>query len=393
MKNVVMVKLSEIKEDFNPRTDFSSVPELAKSIESVGLLQPIVVQKNGEGYKIVDGACRFRALKSLDQKETQVVVIDAKTAEEAQMAANLMRADLNVLERARGYERMIRLFPAKYNVAGVAKTFGEKKQAVERLVSVAKRIPAALDAKLGPMVGSLGFEDLEMVAQLPLGGVMEGVVNALSPNNPRFYEAIRKVAKELDWQCDALTTGKLVAAGMAFVVKNKNGGETAYTTDEASFKEAKDAYEKKHARQYGASDKAGREKVKEKSEKQKAADRAARKKAKDAKEAAIKALPVMLKKFLGAKPKVASIEALGLELCERHLKSESSREILAAFGVKKSDVEKIGYMGLQKRVWKEIQPMCGTAESMAQLCAFLNIKEWDGAGSHEENWVNGIKKL
>ena len=70
---MMMVKLSEIKEGFNPRADFSSVDELARSIESIGLLQPIVVkmssQDKGFVYIVVDGACRLRALKKLGQKK------------------------------------------------------------------------------------------------------------------------------------------------------------------------------------------------------------------------------------------------------------------------------------------------------------------------------------
>lgn len=389
MKNVMMVKLSEIKEDFNPRTDFSSVTELAKSIASVGLLQPIVVQKKGEGFKIVDGACRYRALKSLEQKETQVIVIDAKSAEEAQMAANLMRADLNLIERARGYERMVRLFPARYNAAGIAKMFGEKKQAVERLISVAKRIPASMDIHLGPLMGQIDFEEVEMIAQIPTK-VMEKAIRALDARNPNIWSALSKIAKQLDYNCDALTTGKLVSAGRAFVVKRTNGSESAWTTDEAAYKEAKDAYEAKQKKAYGSEDKAGRAKIAEKSEKQKAADRAAKKKEKEARMEAVKELPALFLKFIAKKPSMDQVHAAAKELFEHHMDSDKCRRLWAAF--KFDGCSNVSSYELRGKTYDVVvKPHIKTPEQVAMVLAFTKAGWKDGV-TPEQAWVSGMKK-
>lgn len=391
MKNMMMVKLSEIHQDFNPRTDFSSVDELVKSIESIGLLQPLVVQKNevGDGYVLVDGACRLKALKKLDQKETQVIVIEAKSAYEAQMAANLMRADLNVIERARGYERMVRLFPSRYNSVGISKMFGESKKDVERLISVAKRIPASMDMHLGPLMGQIEFEELEMIAQIPQKA-MERVIGALDPKSPNIWSALSKVAKQLDYNCDAVTTGKLVSEGRAFVLKRSHGGESAWTMDEKAYKEAKDAYEAKQKKQYGAEDKAGKAKIAEKSEKQKTAERAARKKEKDAQQAAVKELPGLFKKFIGGAVDAQEIHAAAKELFEHHMDSDKCRRIWAAFGIKGCD--KVSSYELRGKTYDVvIKPYITTTQAAARLLSFVKMG-WKDGMKPEQAWVEGMKK-
>lgn len=386
------IKLTAIKENFNPRSDFSGVDELAKSIESIGLLQPIVVHKadgNEPIFVLVDGACRLRALKKLGQKETQAFVFDGK-AEEAQMAANLVRSDLNLIERARGYERMVRLFPAKYNAAGIAKMFGTPKATVERLISVAKRIDTKHDAKLGPCVtAGMDFREIELIAQVP-PKFMDKVIEALNPKDARFYSAITKVAKSLDYSCDALTTGKLVSAGRAFVVKTGHGSENAYTFDEAAYKEAKDAYEKRNGEQYGKRDKENKAKVVEKSEKQKEADRAALKKEKDARIAAVKELAPLFKKFIGKAPSNDQVHKAAKEMFERHVDSDKCRRLWAAFGIE--GCSKVSSYELRGKTYdKVIKPFIKNAHEAVMLLAFVEMGWKDGA-TPEQAWVAGMKK-
>lgn len=386
MKNMMMVKMSEIKEDFNPRTDFSSVAELAKSIESVGLLQPIVVQAAKDGYVIVDGACRFRALKELDQKETQVIVIDVKSVEEAQMAANLVRSDLSILERARGYERMVRLFPARYNAVGIAKMFGESKKDVERLISVAKRIPVKYDAKMGKME----FEDLELLAQIPAKHI-DAIAHAIDATNGRpVWAALAKVAKELDWNCDAVTTGKLVSEGRAFVIKGHNRQESAYTLDTDAFKMARDVYEAKRKKEYGVEDKKGKERIVEKSEKQKAAEKLARKKEKEAHNRAVFELPGLFKKFMDGSPTIDQIHAAARELFEHHMDSDKCRRLWAAFNVKGCD--KVASYDLRGKTYDVvIKPHVNIPSDISRVLEFCKLG-WKDGMRPEQAWVEGMKK-
>jgi ParB family chromosome partitioning protein len=91
-----------------PRTGFDeeSLKELAGSIERSGLMQPVVVRSPGnsgeQGWELVAGERRLRALKLLGRSDVPAIVIEADDQEAAEMALieNLQREDLNPLDRA-----------------------------------------------------------------------------------------------------------------------------------------------------------------------------------------------------------------------------------------------------------------------------------------------------
>lgn len=95
----------------NPRTDVGDVSELAMSIGSLGLLQPLVVVKNGEGYDLVAGHRRLAAVKELDWKEVPVVVFNLSEKEqlEAMLIENIQRSDITALEEANAYQQLIEI--------------------------------------------------------------------------------------------------------------------------------------------------------------------------------------------------------------------------------------------------------------------------------------------
>lgn len=379
------VKLVELKEQSNPRSDFSKVDEIAASIEAVGLLQPIVVKKNGEGFVIVDGAQRLRALKKLGQKETQVSVVDEKDAAEAQLAANLTRADLNVLERARGYEMIIRLYPAKYNAAVISKKFGVKKSDVEIMVSVAKRIPAKFDAEIGACLGQIDFADIKVIAQVP-DELKVKLAEWCVKNGGHVSWALRQIANELDFGGDAVNTGALVAAGKAFIVKFNHRDEV-YTTDPKVYKTAKEAYKKKmkernRAAEYGD--------VQKKTEKERIADRKARIKDRAGKLEAQKALAPAFLVFFKDLASSEDIDALGREICEKHLDSDGCRRLWRAFSV--AGCDKVSSYELRGKTWDKVfAPIVKTGQQCARLRTFLSLG-WKEGKTPEQAWVAGMKK-
>ena len=94
-----------------PRRHFDEdkLDELARSIEQRGLLQPIVVRPHGGGYQIVAGERRWRAAQRARLHEVPVLVRaldDAETLEVA-IIENIQRADLNAIEEAEAYARLI----------------------------------------------------------------------------------------------------------------------------------------------------------------------------------------------------------------------------------------------------------------------------------------------
>jgi len=94
-----------------PRTDMSEegIQELSDSISKVGLLQAIIVRPLGEGYQIIAGERRWRAARLAGLERVPVRVLSKNETESLEIALieNLQRQDLNSIEEARGYRRLL----------------------------------------------------------------------------------------------------------------------------------------------------------------------------------------------------------------------------------------------------------------------------------------------
>lgn len=99
---------------YQPRKDFeeSQLADLAESIQSEGLIQPIVVRKVGDRYQTIAGERRLRAFKMLKLGKIPARVIEVGDASSASMALieNLQRENLNPIEESMGYASLIRDF-------------------------------------------------------------------------------------------------------------------------------------------------------------------------------------------------------------------------------------------------------------------------------------------
>lgn len=100
---------------YQPRTDIGAeeLKELAESIKVHGVLQPILVTaKDGGRYALVAGERRLRAAEMAGLSEVPAVIASMSDVEiaEAALIENLQRKDLNCIEEARGYERLIQEF-------------------------------------------------------------------------------------------------------------------------------------------------------------------------------------------------------------------------------------------------------------------------------------------
>lgn len=94
-----------------PRTNFKpeEIDELAQSIEREGLLQPILVRRAGEKYQIIAGERRWQACKKLGLKQIPIRVKDVPDDKALELALieNIQRSDLNPIEEAYGYKRLM----------------------------------------------------------------------------------------------------------------------------------------------------------------------------------------------------------------------------------------------------------------------------------------------
>jgi ParB family chromosome partitioning protein len=123
---------------FQPRREFepTALAELEASIRSAGLLQPISVRRAGDGFELIAGERRLRAVTNLQWKDVPAVVreLDDQTMLVLALVENLQRADLNPLEEARGYQRLLGEFSLTHQE--VADAVGKDRSTVTNLLRV-----------------------------------------------------------------------------------------------------------------------------------------------------------------------------------------------------------------------------------------------------------------
>ncbi len=94
-----------------PRKTFNeaSLSELAASLKTSGIIQPLVVRKTTDGYELIAGQRRWQAAKRAGLTEVPVILRDVDSYTQAQMALveNIQREDLNPIERAQGYRALM----------------------------------------------------------------------------------------------------------------------------------------------------------------------------------------------------------------------------------------------------------------------------------------------
>jgi ParB family transcriptional regulator, chromosome partitioning protein len=103
-----------LRDPAQPRKTFdeAKLRELAESIRTQGVIQPILVRRDGSAYRLIAGERRWRAAQLAGLHEVPAVVRDVTPAEAFELALveNLQRTDLNPLEEAEGYRRLIQEF-------------------------------------------------------------------------------------------------------------------------------------------------------------------------------------------------------------------------------------------------------------------------------------------
>lgn len=127
----------------NPRQHFSeeSLQELAESIRERGIIQPIVVRKL-EGltnvYEIIAGERRWRAAQRVGLHEVPIVVVEANDRQSLELAIieNVQRTDLNAIEEATGYHRLIDEFA--YSQGELGKILGKSRSHVANTLRLLK---------------------------------------------------------------------------------------------------------------------------------------------------------------------------------------------------------------------------------------------------------------
>lgn len=113
--NSLLISLNRIKSNSDqPRKTFDNdkIVELAESIKHHGIIQPLIVKQQGKDYIIVAGERRWRAAKILGLKEVPAIVMDLtdKQVLEISLIENIQRQDLNPIEEALAYKKLLNDF-------------------------------------------------------------------------------------------------------------------------------------------------------------------------------------------------------------------------------------------------------------------------------------------
>ena len=99
---------------FQPREEFNQehIEELAQSIKEKGVIQPLLVRRQGDFYELIAGERRLRACNSLGIKEIPTIVkeVDDRDSLEYALIENIQREDLNPIEEAHAYQHLIDKF-------------------------------------------------------------------------------------------------------------------------------------------------------------------------------------------------------------------------------------------------------------------------------------------
>ena len=152
--NERILKISPDKIDINPqqpRTNFSdsALNDLAESIKEHGIISPLIATKKGDRFELIAGERRLRSAKLVGLKTVPVIIREETEQKKLEVALieNLQRENLNPLETARAYKRLIDEFNITQEEA--AKKVGKARSSVAnalRLLALPLEIQEALDA-------------------------------------------------------------------------------------------------------------------------------------------------------------------------------------------------------------------------------------------------------
>jgi len=172
---VLKLPIEQIQPDgHNPRKSFddSGLDELADSIVQQGLLQPILVRREGTAYKLIAGERRWRAAQRAGLTEIPALIREVSDEEVLEMALveNLQREDLSPLEEATGYQRL--LAERQWTQEQVAERVGKSRTTVTnalRLLQLPEGVKALLaegQLEVGHARALLGLVDAEAMLAL-----------------------------------------------------------------------------------------------------------------------------------------------------------------------------------------------------------------------------------
>ncbi|MFH2012280.1 MAG: ParB/RepB/Spo0J family partition protein [Pseudomonadota bacterium] len=169
--NYVFCNVEDIQPNkYQPRKDFDDdkIEALVVSMKEKGIIQPLLVRDIGDGYEIIAGERRWRAAKKAGITEVPVIIKKVSDTEslELSLIENIQREDLNTLEEAEAYRRLIREFTLTQEE--IAKRVGKDRSTITnylRLLKLPPEIKDGLSKDVVTMGHAKAFLSLETQAK------------------------------------------------------------------------------------------------------------------------------------------------------------------------------------------------------------------------------------
>ena len=152
-KSEMLVKISKVEPNrTQPRKQFDedALLELSESIKQFGILQPLLVSDKGDYYEIIAGERRWRAAKLAGLKEVPVIIKEFNDQQvvEISLIENIQREDLNPIEEAMAYKRLIDEFKLKQDNMNQKKISQEYEKAIQYIYELMKSGELTIGSRL-----------------------------------------------------------------------------------------------------------------------------------------------------------------------------------------------------------------------------------------------------
>ena len=165
----VMLKIDKVVyNSLQPRTNYNDekLDELKASIKEKGVLQPIIVREKGGTYEVIAGERRLRAAKALSLNEIPAVIRNVTDREALVLALieNLQREELNPIEEAEAYKKLIEGFDYTHDT--VAQSIGKDRSTITNLLRLLK-LPEEIQKNIYAGKISVGHARALLVIESP----------------------------------------------------------------------------------------------------------------------------------------------------------------------------------------------------------------------------------
>ncbi len=156
--DIAYVKIMSILENrFQPRQNYdeAKLEDLKASIKEKGVLQPILVRKHENGYEMIAGERRLRAAKAVGLEQVPVIIKNVTDREALVLALveNIQREELNAIEEALGFKRLMEEF--QFTQEAVAEAIGKDRSTVTNLLRLL-RLPEEIQKQVADDKLSMG---------------------------------------------------------------------------------------------------------------------------------------------------------------------------------------------------------------------------------------------